>query len=830
MDSGATHCYVSEAFVRRHGFQKVEQVSTNLRLATGASAQTVGFCTFTVDIQSYTGTVGAFVVRLNTDFDMILGQNWCKANGVDIMYTQDCLQMSHSTVNSSAHRLLCDAAHFQSCAIVSAAHLKDHLDDSDRMVICMVRPAVDQAESPVTSSVAESADVTHSVAESSEQAELDAVLAEYKDVFAELPNELPPERTVFHTIPLKEGAEPPPRKSYRLSRPEMQEVDKQVKALLAKGYIRPSSSPYGAPVIFVLKADGTLRMCIDYRGLNKQTVKNRFPIPRIDDLFDQLAGAKVFSSIDLQSAYHQVRLKPEDVPKTAFTTPMGLYESLVLTFGLTNAPGTFQSVMNEVLGDVIGKFVLVYLDDLVIFSKNAEGHVEHVRIVLGLLRRHKLYAKLAKCTFMQSELKFLGHIVGAQGLQVDPKKVAIVRDWPVPTGVALLRSFLGLANYFRKFVQGWSALVAPLQRLTKKDKEFVWSAECDQAFEGVKEALTHAPVLALPDLNNRFEVICDACGVGLGAVPVQGGRPIAFEGKRMSEAEQKYTTGEKELLAVVHALELWRCYLDGVEFTVVTDHSPNTFFHTQAVLSPRQARWAEKLSRFSFQWEYRAGRNNVADPLSRHPDIMAHMVMCAVSENANGADLMDVDGSGRVADILAGYATDDEVLLSTEHIPLRSVGTRKLLMKWMGPFKVVQRVNDVAYELELPKPWKIHNVFHVSLLKPYHKSGRHQPPPPALLVEGEEEFEVEEILSHEPRAKTKSDNKVKFLVKWRGFGHENNTWEPFKNMKNAPDSLKEYWDRVAVQAAQPSKGTGRGVAPTGRGRMAPVSRRLRSSR
>ena len=258
---------------------------------------------------------------------------------------------------------------------------------------------------------------------------------------------------------------------------------------LSKGYIRPSSSPYGAPVIFVLKADGTLRMCIDYRGLNKQTVKNRFPIPRIDDLFDQLAGAKVFSSIDLQSAYHQVRLKPEDVPKTAFTTPMGLYESLVLTFGLTNAPGTFQSVMNEVLGDVIGKFVLVYLDDLVIFSKNAEGHVEHVRIVLGLLRRHKLYAKLAKCTFMQSELKFLGHIVGAQGLQVDPKKVAIVQDWPVPTGVALLRSFLGLANYFRKFVQGWSALVAPLQRLTKKDKEFVWSAECDQAFEVQPEVM-----------------------------------------------------------------------------------------------------------------------------------------------------------------------------------------------------------------------------------------------------------------------------------------------------------------------------------------------------
>ena len=440
----------------------------------------------------------------------------------------------------------------------------------------------------------------------------------------------------------------------------------KVRGLLAKGYIQPSSGPYGSPVIFVAKADGTLRMCIDYRALNKQTVKNRYPLPRIDDMFDQLQGATVFSSIDLQSAYHQVRLKPEDVPKMAFTTPMGLYESLVLTFGLTNAPGTFQSVMNVVLKDVIGKFVLVYLDDLVIYSKTAEEHVEHVRIVLDLLRKHQLYAKLPKCKFMQPELKFLGHIVGARGLQVDPKKVAIVQDWPVPTCVALLRSFLGLANYFRKFIPGWAALVAPLQYLTKKDKSFVWSAECYEAFKGVKKALTSAPVLALPDLNSRFEVICDACGVGLGAVLVQGGRPIAFEGKRMTEAERKYTTGEKELLVVVNALELWRCYLDGVEFTVVTDHSPNTFFHTQAVLSPRQARWAERLSRFSFQWEYRAGQNNVADPLSRHPLILANMVLCGLSIEAGIDDSADdsstddgiADATDVVADILAGYADD----------------------------------------------------------------------------------------------------------------------------------------------------------------------------
>ena len=346
------------------------------------------------------------------------------------------------------------------------------MKQGDRLTLCMVRPCTEADANVATHE--------HKCAATQTKG-MPGLLHEFRDVFPEeLPSELPPERTTFHTIPLKEGAVPPARKSYRLSRSELQEVEKQVKGLLAKGLIQPSSSPYGSPILSVSKADGTLRMCIDYRAVNKQTVKNRYPLPRIDDLFDRLQGAKVFSSIDLQSAYHQVRLKPEDEPKTAFTTPMGLLESLVLTVGLTNAPGTLQSVMTEVLGDVIGKFVLVYLDDVVISSKTAEEHMHHLRIVLALLRKHRLYAKLPKCKFMQSELKFLGHIVGAQGLQVDPKKVDIVKEWPVPSNVAQLRSFLGLANYFRKFVVGKAALVAPLQQLTKKNKVYEWTAECNQ--------------------------------------------------------------------------------------------------------------------------------------------------------------------------------------------------------------------------------------------------------------------------------------------------------------------------------------------------------------
>ena len=210
------------------------------------------------------------------------------------------------------------------------------------------------------------------------------------------------------------------------------------------------------------------------------------------------------------------------------------------------------------------------------------------------------------------------------------KKVAIVKNWPVPTNQKDLQRFWGLANYFRKFIMAWSNLVAPLQVLLKQADVFNWTAECDTAFTGLKDALCNAPVLALPDLDRPFEVICDACGVGLGAVLIQDGRPIAFDGKRMNPAEQNYAVGEKELLAVIHALELWRCYLDGAEVTVVTDHSPNTFFATKAVLSSRQARWAERLSRFQFTWENRPGRVNVADPISRHPTFIAGMVIAAV--------------------------------------------------------------------------------------------------------------------------------------------------------------------------------------------------------
>jgi len=473
------------------------------------------------------------------------------------------------------------------------------------------------------------------------------LLQEFSDVFESPPDGLPPDRGVGHAIPLEPQTSPPFRPMYRLSPAEREEAEKQLAEYLRKGWITPSTSPFGAPILFVSKKDGGLRMCIDYRALNKITVKNRYPLPRIEDLFDQLQGAQYFTSLDLTQGYHQIRISEEDIPKTAFRTPMGHFEFRVLCFGLTNAPATFQAVMNKVFASKLGKTVLVYLDDILIFSKTAEEHLQHVREVLELLRQHQLYAKISKCRFMRTEVEYLGHLVGRDGLRVDPKKVASVNDWPVPTDVHQLRSFLGLANYFRRFMRGYASVIAPLTALTGKNVPFTWTPPCQTAFEQVQKLLTSAPVLRLPDPDKPFEVLCDASTVGLGAVLLQEGQAVAYESRKLSPAETRYTTTEQELLAVVHALKTWRCYLEGAKggFTVVTDHNPLTYFQTQPNLSRRQARWSEYLSRFHYDWEYRPGRINAADPLSRHPTHALTAMAVGRPREPLGALLAPVAGS-----------------------------------------------------------------------------------------------------------------------------------------------------------------------------------------
>eukprot|EP00253_Pinus_taeda_P033032 PITA_33032 len=444
------------------------------------------------------------------------------------------------------------------------------------------------------------------------------VINEFADVFPEEIPGLPPKRDIDFTIELIPGAAPVSRTPYRMSVPELTELKMQLQELLDKNYIRPSVSPWGAPVLFVRKKDGTLRMCIDYRQLNKLTIKNKYPLPRIDELFDQVKGATVFSKIDLRSGYHQIRIKEEDIAKTAFRTRYGHYEFVVLPFGLTNAPATFMCLMNSVFHQFLDKFVLIFIDDILIYSRSKEEHEEHLRMVLQTLREHQLYAKLSKCDFYKEEIQYLGHVISKEGIVVDPEKIKTILDWPVPKDVADIRSFMGLAGYYRRFVEGFSRVAYPITSLHKKGRTFRWSSECQQSFERLKQLLTSAPVLSIADPNKDYVVCTDASGEGVGGVLMQEGKVIAYESRKLKEHEQKYSAYDMELAAVIHALKMWRHYLLGRKFLLLTDHHNLTNYFSQPTLNARQARWADFLSGFDFDIRHLKGKENrVADALSR---------------------------------------------------------------------------------------------------------------------------------------------------------------------------------------------------------------------
>ncbi|CAN1260507.1 Transposon Ty3-I Gag-Pol polyprotein [Linum perenne] len=451
------------------------------------------------------------------------------------------------------------------------------------------------------------------------EAPINEVLEEFKDVMPpELPKELPPSRGVDHKIELEIGARPPAKAPYRMAPPELEELKKQLKELLDAGYIQPSKSPFGAPVLFQKKKDGSMRLCIDYRALNKVTVKNRWPIPNIADLFDQLGGARWFTKLDLRSGYYQVRIAKGDEPKTACVTRYGSYEFNVMPFGLTNAPATFCTLMNQVFEEFLDEFVVVYLDDIVIYSKTLEDHVTHLRKVFNALRENKLYVKKEKCEFAAKEVPFLGHIIGGGVLKMDGSKIKAIQDWEPPTKVPELRSFLGLTNYYRRFIKGYSTITTPLTDLLKKNKVWEWSEQCQEAFQKLKGAMSKEPVLALPDPTKPYEVQTDASDFAIGGVLMQEGHPIAFESRKLNDTERRYTVQEKEMIAVVHCLRVWRHYLLGAHFVVKTDNVATSYFLTQKKLTPKQARWQDFLAEFEFAMEYKPGKaNSVADALSR---------------------------------------------------------------------------------------------------------------------------------------------------------------------------------------------------------------------
>lgn len=371
-------------------------------------------------------------------------------------------------------------------------------------------------------------------------------------------------------------------------------------------------------MIFVKKKDGSWQLCIDYRQLNKVTIKNQYPLPRIDDLFDQMKGATVFSKIDLRSGYHQLRIKEEDILKTAFKTRFGHYEFVVLPFGLTNALGVFMSLMNGIFRDYLDKFVQVFIDDILIYSKTPEEHDEHLRIVLHCLRENQLYGKLSKCSFYQTKIHYLRHIISGEGIAVDSVKIEAIMEWPTPTNVHEIRSFMGMAGYYRRFVEGFSKIASPITELQRKNKKFIWTEKCEEAFQRLKGLLTTTPILKVSDMEQEFLVCTDASKEGLGCVLMQEGRVIAYASRKLRTHEENYATHDLEMAAIVYALKIWRHYLLGRKFDLRIDHCGLQQIFTQDHLNARQRRWSELISEYDFDITYIKGTiNRVVDALSR---------------------------------------------------------------------------------------------------------------------------------------------------------------------------------------------------------------------
>ncbi|KAI3826071.1 hypothetical protein L1987_00113 [Smallanthus sonchifolius] len=425
------------------------------------------------------------------------------------------------------------------------------------------------------------------------------IIRDFPEVFPEDLSGLPLVRQVEFRIDLVPGANPVARAPYRLTPSEMQELASQLQELSDKGFIRPSHSPL--------------------------TIKNRYPLPRIDDLFDQLQGSTCFSKIDLRSGYHQLRVQEDDIPKTAFRKRYGHYEFMVMPFGLTNAPTVFMDLMNRVCKSYLDKFVIVFIDYILIYSKTKADHEQHLRLVLDLLKKEQLYAKFSKCEFWLKEVQFLGHIVNDKGIHVDPAKIETVKNWNAPKTPTEVRSFLGLAGYYRRFISNFSKIVVPLTALTHKGKTYEWGPKQEEAFQTLKQKLCNAPILTLPDGNDDLVVYCDASNQGLGCVLMQRGKVIAYASRQLKIHEKNYTTHDLELGAVVFALKIWRRYLYGMKYVVFTDHKSLQHIFNQKELNMRQRRWVELLNDYDCEIRYHPGKANVvADSLSRKDHVMLH--------------------------------------------------------------------------------------------------------------------------------------------------------------------------------------------------------------
>jgi transposase InsO family protein len=610
LDSGADDNFMSPECAKSLGLQLSPLAScVSLQIADGSSIPAVTHETenLTLKIGNDVTTIRFLIAELN--HPIILGLPWLRQFNPKIDWKTKTLEFPLNTQD-----------HSTSIPIVSTISPRQFRQLSQEVGTQVGIFVISKDSKLLKDSVPENADASQ-------------LLSDFEDVFSqEAANDAfrqprPSTRDFECSIPIEPDKEPPFGALYNLSEPERIAMETYVKENLKKGWISHSTSPAGAPCFFIKKKDGSLRLCIDYRGLNKITVKNRLAIPLISDLISRLSTAKLFSTLDLRNAYQLVKIKEADRWKTAFRTHVGHFEYNVMPFGLTNAPAIFQDLMNETLKDYIGKFVCVYLDDILIYSQSPEDHKEHLRLVLQRLRDFNLFCKKEKCHLFQNQITFLGYVISSNGISMDESKVSSIVSWPIPTSVRDVQSFLGLSNFYRRFIPNYSAIAKPLTSLLRKNTVFSWSSSAQEAFEALKTAFTEAPILAHPDSTLPYIVETDASAFAISGILSQRHgstlRPVAFFSRQLIPAERNYPVYDQELLAIYEGFRTWRHFLQGAQHPVQVfcDHKNLTYFMTSRQLNGRQARWALFFGDFDFTVHYRPGsKNGKADALSRRSD------------------------------------------------------------------------------------------------------------------------------------------------------------------------------------------------------------------
>jgi hypothetical protein len=638
VDSGAQKSFIDEAFLNKHHIPTTPlSYPVQLNMADGNPSQSgpvVSEARVQLTIaERHHESLALKVTRL-INHPVILGIDWLQKHNPAINWKQHVVSFRDDFCNKHCVEQ-CPVRPSLDLSYLSCLSRPELTSDelpeptADDYYLCQIFLANLSMQSKSLSVSPVNSHVSLLLQQMETKPTLPEMYSAFESVFEDRePGILPPHRPFDHAIPLEPDAKAPFGPLYTLSQKELESLREYIDDNLKKGFIRRSESPAGAPVLFVPKKDGSLRLCVDYRALNKVTIKNRCPLPLISETLDRLRTAKYFTKLDLKGAYNLVRVAEGDEWKTAFRTRYGHFEYLVMPFGLTNAPATFQAFLNDVLRDSLDTFVVIYLDDILIYSDTLEEHYEHVRSVLQRLKDADLQVKLEKCQFHVQTVEFLGYVISPEGISMDPAKIEAILSWPVPTSVRDIQVFLGFANFYRRFIRNFSRVVAPITRLLKKDVPFAWDQQAQGAFDELRKAFTAEPILCHFDPSKACFLEPDASKTALGAVcsqPDDNGvlHPVAFYSRSLTAPERNYHVHDTELLAAIEGLEHWRHYFAYSPFpaTILTDHKNLEYFSEKRMLSDRQVRYAERLSKFNVKIVYRPGVNNgAADALSRvHP-------------------------------------------------------------------------------------------------------------------------------------------------------------------------------------------------------------------